>query len=476
MPLNRQQLEDLREQAEIYRDVNKPQAAVLPDKLKHALRLLSDKKRALLNLPYPIYPGDMKINRPAESRLAEGLRERYTQRGRPLTPFMEELGKSSPTREVSRQRSLQETLLEQLLKRQAAFAEKQGPAYGLNKDKILENLTRLRGLSAEKLLPLAEEGANQAFDRRGQLTGLFKGLQEQKIGRRQSRLEELKKLGHLQKYREKKEKEASKAEYEEQARYPWKQAALFEEEVKPYMGVNTQSPPELQKYAGDVMDIAQNALNQPYAPYQGKRVAKLPDDIREAQGFAQKLIRSGHSLKPDLKKLMGRERDEGALLNYINPYIENQSSDLERQAEETLRKQKQSLDAKYIRLGQYGGSQHRLEQEQMARDMLKNLAQRQHSLLGEGYHRGLSALHGEQMRRAQNLGITGEAKEQKFRQNLDALRGYRRSGTRDFLKEQKGLNAAYEDFKRQREAVWPHRRREIMMSPQNMPMMERKAH
>ncbi len=471
------QLEDmrLRRQAEIYRDVNKPQGAVLPDKLKHALQLLSEKKRALLKLPYPVYQGDMKVRRAPASELAEGLRERYAQRGRPYTSLMEELGNHSPTREIGRQRSLQDALLEQLLQKQSAFAEKQGNAYGLNQDRILEDLSRLRTLSSEKLLPLAEEGANQAFDRRGQLSGLLKGLQEQKTGRRQNRMDELKKLGHLQKYREKKEKEAGKKEYEEQARYPWKQAMRFEEEIKPLMGVNNQSPPEMQKYAGDMMDIAQNALNQPYTPYQGKRVANFPEGVMKAQGFSQKLMGSGLSLKPSLNKIMGRERDEGVLLNYINPYIDRQSSDLERQAEETLRKQKQSLDAKYIRLGQYGGSQHRLEQEQMARDMLKNLAQRQHSLLGEGYQRGLAALHGEQMRRTQNLALRGEAKEQKFRENLDAMQGYRRDGTKNFLKEQKGLNAAYEDFKQQREAIWPHRRREIMMSPQQMPMGERRA-
>ena len=475
MPLTSQQLNDLRKQAEIYRDVNKPQAPVLPDKLKHALQLLSDKKRSLLNLPYPIYPGNMKVNRPAESRLAEGLRERYAQRGRPYTPFMEELGRRSPTREVSRQRSLQDALLEQLLERQNALTERYAPEYGLNKDRILDDLTRLRGLSSEKLLPLAEEGANQAFDRRGQLSGLFKGLQEQKIGRRQSRLEELKKLGHLQKYREKKEKEAGKREYEEQARYPWKQAALFEEEIKPYMGVNTQSPPELQKYAGDVMDIARNAVNQPYTSYQGKRVANLPEDVSKAQGFAKKLIGSGLSLKPGLEKIMGRERDDEALLGYLNPFIDQQSSDLERQMEERMPRELERLSAKYARLGQHGSLQHQREKENLLRDMMKGLAERQHSLLGEGYQRGLSTFHGEQMRRAQNLALTGEAKEQKFRENLDALRGYRRSGTRDFLKEQKGLNAAYGDFKRQREAVWPHRRREILLSPQQMPITERRA-
>ena len=73
MALSPQQLKELQEQAKVYRDVNQP---VLPDKLKHALQLLSEKKRALLNLPYPIYPGDMRMNRPPESQLAEGLRER----------------------------------------------------------------------------------------------------------------------------------------------------------------------------------------------------------------------------------------------------------------------------------------------------------------------------------------------------------------------------------------------------------------
>jgi hypothetical protein len=323
---------------------------------------------------------------------------------------------------------------------------------------------------------LAEEGANLFSERRGQLAGLLKGLQEQQVGRRQGRREELKKLAHLQKYREKKQRGAEKQEYEAQARHPWRQAMLFEEELKPLLGINAQSPPELQEYGGYAADIAQNALKQPYQGYKGHRAANLPGDIRRAQDIMKDMISpSGLSLKEGLHKIMGREHDPEGLLSYIRPHTERGSTDLERQADNSLLQQKQALDAKYIRLGQYGGVQHQLEQEKAARDMLKNLAQRQHSLLGEGFQRGLSALHGEQTRRTRNLALQGEAKEQKFRQNLDALRAYRRAGTRDFLKEQKGLDSAYEDFLRQREAVWPHRRREILLSPHQLPAMERKA-
>lgn len=472
MPLNRQQLDDLRKQAEIYQDVNKP---VLPDKLKRAVRLLSDKKRSLLNLPYPVYPGDMKVRRPPESDLATNLRKRYEDRGRPFLPWMDKLAAGTDEEEVGRQHSLQNNLLEELLRRQTDFAGRHAPAYGVNPQRMQEELQRLRGLSEDRLRPLAQEGATLSMDRRRALYGLLEGLQEQKTGRRQGRVQELDKLGHLFKYREKKEKEARKQSYEDTARYPWKQAALFEDEIKPYLGVNAQSPPELQEFAGHGVDIAENALNQPYIPYGGKRVAALPPSMGKAQTLAQRMMSPSRiPLKDALGDMMDRERPE-SFREFLSPSLDRQSGELERQFEDTLRQRKEALNAKYIRLNQYGGTQHQLEQEKAAQDMLKNLAQRQHSLLGEEIQKGQNAFHGEQMRKAQRVALLGESKQQRFGQARDALRSARHRGTRDFLKEQKGLNAAYEDFKRQREAVWPHRRREILLSPQQMPLRERRA-
>jgi len=473
--MDAQQIEDIKKQAEIVRDVNKPRQVVLPDKLKHALRLLSDKKRALLNLPFPVYPGQIKSPRPPESIQARAWQDRYVKRGYPYQNLIKQLGSGSSEEELAGQQSIQNQLLNDMLKSQQIFGKKYIDQYGINADRLNDELSRLRGISSKKLAPLAQDAANQDFDRRGQFAQLMKALQEQKLGRRQSRVDELQKLAHVKKYHEKKRFEAQKNEYEEQARHPWKQIALFEEEMKPIMGITDQSPPEMQAYAGAIADTAENAVNQPYAAYKGQRVAPLPEDFTKAQSFAGKLTGSGISLKPIKNKILAVENNGNKLADFIHPYIQNQSADLEKQMEKRLPRELEKISVKYARLGQHGSIQHTNAEKNMIQDMLKSVVQGQHSLVGEGYQRALSDIQGQQARRMQNLALTGEAKEQKFRQNLDALRAYRRRGTKDFLKEQKGLNAAYNDYKRQDEAKWPHRRREILLSPHQLPAMERKA-
>jgi hypothetical protein len=473
--MNAKQLEDIKKQAEIVRDVNKPRQVVLPDKLKHALRLLSDKKRALLNLPFPVYPGQIKSTPPPESIQARAWQDRYVKRGYPYQNLIKQLGSGSSEKELAGQQSIQNQLLNDMLKSQQSFGQKYIDQYGINANRLNYELSRLRGISSEKLAPLAQDAANQDFDRRGQFAQLMKALQEQKLGRRQSRVDELQKLAHVKKYHEEKGFEAQKNEYEEQAKHPWKQIALFEEEMKPIMGITYQSPPEIQEYAGAIADTAKNAVNQPYAAYKGQRVAPLPEDLTKAQSFAGKLTGSGISLKPIKNEILAVENNGNKLADFIHPYIQNQSADLEKQMEKRLPRELEKISVKYARLGQHGSIQHTNAEKNMIQDMLKSVAQGQHSLVGEGYQRALSDIQGQQARRMQNLALTGEAKEQKFRQNLDALRAYRRRGTKDFLKEQKGFNAAYNDYKRQDEAKWPHRRREMILSPASMPIIERKA-
>ncbi len=155
MALSPDQIADLKQQARIYKEMNAPEPAYLPDKLKTGFRLLADKKRALHNLPYPVYPGQMKINRPAESRLAEDLKHHDIQQGRPYVSLMEQLAGLSSQDGVGHHRNLQESLLEDLLNRQQGFTSRMAPHYGMNPAFVLKDLERLRGLSSEQLLPRA---------------------------------------------------------------------------------------------------------------------------------------------------------------------------------------------------------------------------------------------------------------------------------------------------------------------------------
>lgn len=172
------------------------------------------------------------------------------------------------------------------------------------------------------------------------------------------------------------------------------------EELPPWMKV-----PYQKMVAG-----AERYAQEPYAQYGGERIAPIEAEMKTAHELASR----GVSAERPILEQAGNQVMQGMrpfhenAAQYMNPYQQHVVRQI---AEEGNRNFTENvlpaLEAKFVRLGQHGGSRHADLSLRAARDLQHEIMNRQQQALAQGYQQAGQMYNAQQARQLEGAGQLG---------------------------------------------------------------------
>lgn len=167
-------------------------------------------------------------------------------------------------------------------------------------------------------------------------------------------------------------------------------------------------PPHMKKYY-DMMALKAEAIEkEPFSKYEADRIAPIPEDIRVAHrmvrdglgGERGQLIEAAESTRRGRTPFHQRRPGGGTMLDeYMNPYQQHVVRQI---AEEGNRNFNENilpaLEAKFVKLGRFGGSRHTELARRAARDLQHEILSRQQQALASGYQQAGQFYNAQQAR------------------------------------------------------------------------------
>lgn len=159
-------------------------------------------------------------------------------------------------------------------------------------------------------------------------------------------------------------------------------------------------PPWLLEMYRNLAERAQAISQAEYTPYQGERLAQMPPEFQEAFRLGEQTGEYLPYIRASEEMVRGAHRPFSQhYQEYMNPY---QQAVVNRIAEEGNRNFKENimpaLEAKFVRLGQHGGSRHARLAREAARDIQGEIAANQAKALSQGYQQAAQIYNADQTR------------------------------------------------------------------------------
>lgn len=232
---------------------------------------------------------------------------------------------------------------------------------------------------------------------------------------------------------------------------------LFDQSTEVVPTTSTTSPPPwVTQGAQENYDIAKGLTDQPYAPYEGARIADFTPD----QTNAFDLVRSGvGEYGPQLEQAGALANKAGAgmpgvdLSQYMNPFtsqvIDSVTGEMRRQGEI----ERVGVRNRAHAAGGYGGARHGVVESEQMRNEGTRIADMIAQLQLQGYDRATGLAQGDLNRMPQisallaNLAGTGSELRTRDAAGLEAIGGQQQG------LDQQNMDLAYQDFLSQLD--WP---------------------
>jgi hypothetical protein len=217
----------------------------------------------------------------------------------------------------------------------------------------------------------------------------------------------------------------------------------------------TKLPPNEQKYYAEMMaqaDQIRKAQNVAYPDNQ--RIAPFPQELKDAQERTNRdfgiergtLQRAENSIEQGMRPFHRNYRE------YMNPYQENVVRQLSEEGNRNFTENiLPALEARFLRLGQHGGSKHADLSLRAARDFQRELLSRQQQALSSGYQQAGQMYNAQQLRELEganqlsNLATTRQGNRFSDIAALEAIGKYKQQ------QDQSMLDARYQEWLRQRD-------------------------
>lgn len=186
------------------------------------------------------------------------------------------------------------------------------------------------------------------------------------------------------------------------------------------MITNTQFeelPPWLRTQYRNLSDLGERLGSEQFRAYPGERVAEIPRDILRAQELGRQGLGAESAILTDAQRGIERARSpfNEHVAQYMNPY---QQHVIRQIAEEGNRNFTENvlpaLEARFVRLGQHGGSRHAELSRRAARDLQHEILNRQQQALASGYQQAGQLYNAQQAREleaANQLGSLAAAQQ-----------------------------------------------------------------
>lgn len=224
----------------------------------------------------------------------------------------------------------------------------------------------------------------------------------------------------------------------------------------------SEMPPQAQQIYADLMRRSADYSNRVYAPrgdpeymppYAGDRIASIPEEIN----ISHRNIREGGKELAELNHAQNQMNQATKPFHenyqaYMNPY---QQAVLQQLSEEGSRNFNENilpaLDARFMRLGQFGSTKHANLGLRAARDFQKELLSRQQQALHTGYEKGSDIYNAQQNRNLESAAQHANISNAKQAARLSDASALENIGRYRQQQEQSILDTQYQEYLRQME-------------------------
>jgi hypothetical protein len=214
-----------------------------------------------------------------------------------------------------------------------------------------------------------------------------------------------------------------------------------------------EMPPEAQQIYADLMRRSDLYAREAMLPYAGQRIAQIPEEINRAHGAIREGGKEWAEMNLAQNQLAQATRPfHENYQAYMNPY---QQAIIQQLAEEGARNFNEnvmpSLDARFLKLGQFGSTKHANLGLRAARDFQKELLSRQQQALHSGYEKASDIYNAHQGRNIEaatqgaNISNAKQAARLADANALENIGRYRQQH------EQSILDTQYQEYLRQLE-------------------------
>jgi hypothetical protein len=357
------------------------------------------------------------------------------------------------------------------------FLSRFDPRAGNFAAKTTETLDAYRPEAVAGLDKLARTSNNLEASRNDQILKTFGRLREGAQGRKNILAGNLEQFGDQAHAYNNMLSKADQNKFEREKLDPYTRMEMLEKSLKSY-GTSDQQHPDvadnvsqnilksLQAYGVDTskpVDQWLDSQRTPLPAYSGQLVGKLPHEITASreilEGLSPTFVDQNTQRRKEITgSLLGADTLSAGALQKLPQATQGKMSQLERQAQLSFKKDIDALNARYIRLGQYGSPQHMQKAEERALELTQAMAEQRNKIIQEGLSDELRFAHEGDISKLVTLGNIGKESNQKFADTIGNVRAMNQLGANKFANEQDENERMYKNYQNEALWQWPHLR------------------
>jgi len=172
------------------------------------------------------------------------------------------------------------------------------------------------------------------------------------------------------------------------------------EELPPWMKVPYQN----------MVQAAERYAQEPYRQYEDHRIAPIEDEMRVAHALINRNVGVEQPIleRAEHQAMQGTRPFHENAAQYMNPYQQHVVRQIAEEGNRNfIENVLPALEAKFVRLGQHGGTRHADLSLRAARDLQHEIMNRQQQALAQGYQQAGQMYNAQQARQLEGAGQLG---------------------------------------------------------------------
>lgn len=375
------------------------------------------------------------------------------------------------------QRNLGSNVIGDVLKQEfkSSFAPREDRFnYKINKD-----INRYSPEIESNLSDISRASNNLEGSRNREIVRSLQGLQKNKEIRKADLLNALERFGNQKHGYNNLVNDTNKAQFKEEVLAPYRKMGLLAEALgqggsgdtaMSAQADNSNLIQALRAYGIDPSSPESSwDKRAPSMKYPGELISSLPPEIENSGRVLEGIKPSLRDEYTDTRKTLTRNLLDtpsisAKVLESLPMAMRGKVEMLESEAKNRAKEELARLNNQYIRLGQYGSSQHLRDAEKKARDLAKATLESRNKILQNTLTGQLGAQHEEEIGNIRRLDQVGTQSHRNFGSLMKNIEDMNRIGTTKFANNQKENEDSYEDFLNEQAWQWPHLRPSVMSS------------
>ena len=216
----------------------------------------------------------------------------------------------------------------------------------------------------------------------------------------------------------------------------------------------SELPPNVQGTYNQMMADAANLGKEGFKEFPESRIAEIPEDVRRAHHLAREGLGAEQKLLSEAQEATqrGRVPFHENVRQYMNPY---QQFVVNQIAEEGNRNFQENvlpaLEARFVKLGRFGGGKHAQMALRAARDLQHEILNRQQQALASGYQQAGQFYNAQQARELEAANQLNSLAAARQGSRLADVATLENQGRYQQQQNQAALDARYQNFLRELE-------------------------